>query len=153
MRNLALFTVFTSTLILAGCSSSAQRQAECEAQGISQDTCYLTEQNRKTAVNEAAQKQAMENAQALYPVQKAQSAHRTSEGSHSAASGNKSKLWEGMKLIVSANGLTVDGKPAAEVEKTAKATVYQQGLFNYIVYSNGKIGVTDTSNTFKGYAK
>lgn len=151
MRNLALFTVLTSTLVLAGCTSSAQRQAECEAQGISRDTCYLTEQNRKTSVNGAAQKQAMENVQALYPVQKAQSAHRTS--SNSTASGKKSKQWEGMKLIVTANGLSVDGKPAAEVEKTAKTTVYQQGLFNYIVYSNGKVGVTDTNNVFKGYAK
>jgi hypothetical protein len=56
--------------VLMGCTSQAQRLAECEAQGISRDACYIVDQNRQAAVNAAAQKQAMENAQALYPVQK-----------------------------------------------------------------------------------
>lgn len=47
---------------LAGCSSPAQRMADCQAQGISKDTCYLSEQNRQNSVNNAAMKQAMENA-------------------------------------------------------------------------------------------
>ncbi|WP_435952651.1 hypothetical protein [Dryocola sp. BD626] len=47
---------------LAGCSTAAQRQADCQAQGISKDTCYLAEQNRQNAINNAAMKQAMENA-------------------------------------------------------------------------------------------
>jgi hypothetical protein len=36
--------------------------AECQAQGISKDTCYLSEQNRQNSINNAAMKQAMENA-------------------------------------------------------------------------------------------
>lgn len=47
---------------LAGCSTAAQRQADCQSQGISKDTCYLAEQNRQNAINNAAMKQAMENA-------------------------------------------------------------------------------------------
>jgi uncharacterized protein YceK len=48
--------------LMAGCSSPAQRMADCQAQGISKDTCYLAEQNRQTAILGAAEKQAMENA-------------------------------------------------------------------------------------------
>ena len=48
--------------LMAGCSSPAQRMADCQAQGISKDTCHLAEQNRQTAVLGAAEKQAMENA-------------------------------------------------------------------------------------------
>lgn len=43
-----------SSVLLASCSSPAQRMAECEAQGVSKDTCYLAEQNRTNAINEAA---------------------------------------------------------------------------------------------------
>ncbi|MRS14922.1 hypothetical protein GJV06_08525 [Enterobacteriaceae bacterium RIT691] len=126
-------------LLLAGCTTSAQRMAECEAQGISKETCYLAEVQHKEAINQAAYNAAYANA-------------RDAVKQH-GQSAKKSKAWEGMTLVVNANGLTVEGKPAAVVEKTAKATVYQQGLFNYIVYSNGKIGVTDLNNVFKGYAK
>lgn len=69
----ALFVGVMASL-LAGCSSTASRMAECEAQGVSKDACYIAEQNRKATINAAAEKQAMENAQALYPVQKAQAA-------------------------------------------------------------------------------
>lgn len=139
VKYLVIVAVLGSAL-LAGCASPAQRMAECEAQGVSRDACYIAEQNRQSAINTAAEKQAMENAQALYPAQKAQAA-------------KKVKQWEGMKLVMTSTGLTVDGKPAAVIEKTKDATVYQQGLFNYIVYRNGKIAVTDASNVFKGYAK
>lgn len=57
---------------LSACSSPAERMANCEAQGVSRDTCYLAEQNRTTAINAAAEKQAMENA--ANAVQHAQSA-------------------------------------------------------------------------------
>ncbi len=49
--------------LVAGCSSAAQRQADCEAKGISRDTCYLAEQQRQSAILSASEKQAMENAQ------------------------------------------------------------------------------------------
>lgn len=51
---------------LSGCTSSAQRMYECEAQGISRDACYVSEQNRKATLNSAAEKQAMENASDPY---------------------------------------------------------------------------------------
>lgn len=56
-----LFAV-VAVLLLAGCTSSAQRMAECEAQGISRETCYLAESQHKEAVNQAAYNAAMANA-------------------------------------------------------------------------------------------
>lgn len=47
---------------LAGCSTAADRMAKCEGEGLSKETCYATEQNRQTAINAAAEKQALENA-------------------------------------------------------------------------------------------
>lgn len=61
----ALSTVVIA-IVLAGCSSSASRMAECEAQGVSKDVCYLAEQNRQTAIYAAAEKQALENAAKQY---------------------------------------------------------------------------------------
>ncbi|HGH4609501.1 TPA: hypothetical protein ACJIWU_000048 [Enterobacter chengduensis] len=75
-----LMIVALSVSALAGCTSQAQRMADCEAQGISRDACYIAEQNRQATINASAEKQAMENAQALYPVQKAQSAHGLPKG-------------------------------------------------------------------------
>lgn len=117
-----LITIWVGSSLLVGCSHRQISDAE------------------RAAILGASEKQAMENAQAQYPVQKAQSA-------------KKVKTWEGIELLVDSNGLIVDGKPAAVIEKEEKATVYQQGLFNFIVYSNGKIAVTDLNNVFKGYAK
>ena len=60
MKKVMLMLVMAAAL--AGCSSPAQRMADCQAQGISKDTCYLAEQNRQNSINNAAMKQAMENA-------------------------------------------------------------------------------------------
>lgn len=60
MKKIILFVSLIG--LLAGCSSQAQRMADCQAQGVSKDTCYLAEQNRQTAILGAAEKQAMENA-------------------------------------------------------------------------------------------
>lgn len=113
--------------------------AECEAQGISKDTCYLAEVQHKEATRQAAYNAAYANA-------------RDAVKQHGQAA-KKTRQWEGMKLVITSTGLTVDGKPAAIIEKEQKATVYQQGLFNYIIYANGKIAVTDASGVFKGYAQ
>lgn len=48
--------------LLAGCSTATERMADCQAQGVSKDACYIAEQNRQTAILGAAEKQAMENA-------------------------------------------------------------------------------------------
>lgn len=58
----AVFALTFTALILAGCSSPAQRMSTCLAQGVSRDACYLAEQNRQAAVTAAAEKQALENA-------------------------------------------------------------------------------------------
>lgn len=63
MKKLA---IMGAILALAGCTSSAERMYQCESQGVSRDACYVAEQNRKATINSAAQKQAMENAAALY---------------------------------------------------------------------------------------
>lgn len=141
MRNFALLAIVTSTVLLAGCTSSAQRQAECEAQGISKDTCYLAEQNRKTSINAAAQKQAMENAQALYPVQKAQAA--------------KVRVLQGYGTTVKIIGeqVTVNGKPAVLDETTTDAKTYSQGLYTIILYKKtGKVALMQ-ENQLVGYLK
>lgn len=76
VKQVSMLLLALSAAIAIGCSSPAQRMAECEAQGISKDACYIAEQNKQATVNAAAEKQALENAQALYPVQKAQSSKK-----------------------------------------------------------------------------
>lgn len=117
-------------IVLSGCNSSTQRMADCQAQGISRDACYIAEQNRKASILAAVSKQAMENAQAHYPVQHAQWAHRLPE------------VWTGFGTIVEkrADSLVyVDGKPATLEETEDTAKVYQQGLYQVIFYRNGKV--------------
>lgn len=126
--------------VLAACSSPAQRMAECEAQGVSKDACYIAEQNKQATVNAAAQKQAMENAQALYPVQKAQAAKKATY------------TGEGLTLVLSGKTLTVDGKLAALDEDNADAKSYSQGLYTFVVYKNGKIAIMKDGQ-FAAYAK
>lgn len=60
MRKIILLLSVAS--LMAGCSSASQRMADCQAQGIGKDACYMAEQNRQTALLGAAEKQAMENA-------------------------------------------------------------------------------------------
>ncbi|ENW4943595.1 hypothetical protein ACFLMW_003743 [Salmonella enterica] len=67
MKTLA---IVLPVLLLAGCSTASSRMAECRDQGYSRNTCYQAEQNRQAtrqaAIIGASEKQAMENAQALY---------------------------------------------------------------------------------------
>lgn len=138
VNKIVLVMVLGAASVLAGCTTQAQRLAECEAKGISKDTCYLAEQNKQAALNATYEKQAMENA--ANAVQHAQSAREMT------------KHFAGMTIKVASGGMTVDGKPAAVLEKAEKATVYQQGLYNFIVYHTGKVAVTE-NGVFKGYAK
>lgn len=62
-------------VVLSGCSSPAKRMAECESQGISRDTCYLSEQNRQQSINNAAMSAAYRNAAS----QHAQAAHKNNK--------------------------------------------------------------------------
>ncbi|WP_367896812.1 hypothetical protein [Enterobacter vonholyi] len=63
--------MIAAVLSLTACSSPAQRMADCQSKGVSKDACYIAEQNRTSAINAAAEKQALENA-----AQLAQSAHK-----------------------------------------------------------------------------
>lgn len=62
MNSIAIMMVVGVAVALSACSSPAQRMAECESQGISKDTCYLSEQNRQNSYNNAAQNAAYANA-------------------------------------------------------------------------------------------
>lgn len=47
-----------AVILLTGCSSPTSRIADCQAQGVSHDTCYLAEQQRQTAILSASEAQA-----------------------------------------------------------------------------------------------
>ena len=70
-----MFAGVFSALFVAGCTSPAQRMAACEAQGISKDTCYLSEQNRQQGINNASLTAAYANAANATAEQHAQAAH------------------------------------------------------------------------------
>lgn len=71
---------------LAGCTTPAQRMAECRDQGYSRDTCYQVEQNRQSTERaariEAAQKQAYENANAAFAEDEAKTSRRHHHHDH-----------------------------------------------------------------------
>ena len=138
-----LMVIASAVLFLAGCSSQASRMADCESKGVSRDACYVAEQNKQSSMNSAAEKQAMENAQAQYP-QKAQAAKKVTVFT---------KHYDGMTIKRDKNGVvTVDGKPAAQDELTAEATTYSQGVNTFIVYKSGKVAVMK-DGAFQAYAK
>lgn len=82
-------------------------------------------------MNAAYEKQALENAAAA--VQ------------HSQSAKVNTRHFNGMEIKGTSTGLSIDGKAAAVIEKNKDATVYQQGLYNFIVYANGKIAVLRTA--------
>ena len=138
-----LVIVASMAALLAGCSNQASRMADCEANGISRDACYMAEQNRQSSINSVAEKQALENAKSLYP-QNAQTAKKVS---------TFTKQFNSMVIKRDKLGIvTVDGKPAAQDEVTAEATTYSQGLSTIIVYKSGKVAVMQDGQ-FQGYAK
>lgn len=124
--------------LIAGCTSSAERMAKCEAQGVSKDACYIAEQNRINTINAVAEKQALENAQQQY-----------GQATHKAVV----KTGYGVTVKRGADGIvTVNGKPAALDEKNADASVYSQGIYQVIFYTKGKVALME-NRQFKGYLK
>lgn len=124
--------------LLAGCTSSAERMAKCEGQGVSKDACYIAEQNRINTLNAAAEKQALENAQQQYD-----------QATHKAVV----KTGYGVTVKRGTDGIvTVNGKPAALDEKNADAAVYSQGIYQVIFYTKGKVALME-NRQFKGYLK
>ncbi|AYM89180.1 hypothetical protein D9980_00515 [Serratia sp. 3ACOL1] len=109
-------------ILLAGCTSTASRMAECEAQGVSKDTCYLAEQNRQTAIYAAAEKQALENAAKQY----AQSAK--SKTLQARIAGIEIKISPDIKQGY------IEQTAAALTEENQYAQVYQKGVYTAIWY-------------------
>jgi hypothetical protein len=109
-------------ILLAGCTSTASRMAECEAQGVSKDTCYLAEQNRQTAIYAAAEKQALENAAKQY------------------AQSTKSKTLQAriagidIKISPDIKQGYIEQTAAALTEENQYAQVYQKGVYTAIWY-------------------
>lgn len=67
IKSFSLLTI----ILLAGCSSPTSRIADCQAQGVSHDTCYLAEQQRQAAILSASEAQAYKNAEAAQHAQAA----------------------------------------------------------------------------------
>lgn len=116
-----IFTASLATMLLAGCSTQASRMASCQSQGISIDTCYTVEQNRQTAIQSAALKQAMENATTQY-------AQTTKKIVHVRIKGIDIKIFPADKQGY------IEGTAAYLAEDNADAQVYRKGIFTAIYY-------------------
>ena len=126
-------------IMLAGCSSPASRIADCQAQGVSHDTCYLAEQQRQAAILSASEAQAYKNAEAAQHAQAAQKS-----------------IYKGFGVtfrMSSKNFAYLNDSLCAIDEDNADATVYQSGLYNVIVYHHtGKVALMKEGQ-FVGYLK
>lgn len=121
-------------MLLTGCQSSASRMYECEASGVSRDACYVAEQNRKSGINAAATKQAMENANDLYGA-KGTETHKA-EHKHKGK-GFKQRMQE-----------------AFENDDDESATDYDgQDVDTDVVYRHGKKGYLNSEGGFVQYAQ
>ncbi|HFI9551321.1 TPA: hypothetical protein ACGSUZ_002178 [Escherichia coli] len=128
-----------AVILLAGCSSPASRIADCQAQGVSHDTCYLAEQQRQTAILSASEAQAFKNAEAAQHAQEA-----------------KKAIYKGFGMtfrMSSKNFAYLNDSLCAIDENNKDATVYQSGLYNVIVYHHtGKVALMKEGQ-FVGYLK
>jgi uncharacterized protein YceK len=115
------FIVFAAIILLSGCSTQASRMADCQSQGVSKDTCYMAEQNRQTATQSVALKQAMENASTQY----AQAAKKIV---HARIKGIDVKIFPADKQGY------IEGTAASLDEDNADAQVYRKGVFTAIYY-------------------
>lgn len=126
-----LLAVVASSAILAGCSTPAQRMAACEAQGISKDTCYLSEQNRQQGINNAAMTAAYANAaNATRP----HDAEQHAQAAHVADPMREATLSSNVLKATLSNGFfsaTINGKKA--VVKRINANFYEIHGAGYII--------------------
>lgn len=148
--------VLAAVSVLAVCVSEEQRLAQCEAKGVSRDVCYQEEKAywRNYQSNMATLNASNQQAAAIREGNEINRKHyKNVDQKAQAAKKAGVKHWNGMKLEMTPNGLVVDGKPAATAEETKETTTYQQGLYTFIAYKNGKLAVMDDKGVFKGYAK
>ncbi|WP_281549675.1 hypothetical protein [Kluyvera cryocrescens] len=124
---LMVLAVLMSAVFLAGCSSPAQRMAACEAQGVSKDTCYLSEQNRQQGINNAALTAAYANAANATAEQHAQAAHVADPMREATLSSNvlKATLSNGFFSA------TINGKKATV--KRVNANFYEIRGAGYVI--------------------
>lgn len=113
--------VIAALTVLAGCSTQASRMADCQSQGVSKDTCYMAEQNRQTAIQSVALKQAMENSAKQY-------AQATKKVVHARIKGIDVKIFPADKQGY------IEGTAAYLDEDNADAQVYRKGIFTAIYY-------------------
>ncbi|MGL4127010.1 hypothetical protein ACSYT7_18150, partial [Escherichia coli] len=115
------------------------RIADCQAQGVSHDTCYLAEQQRQAAILSASEAQAFKNAEAAQHAQAA-----------------KKSIYKGFGMtfrMSSKNFAYLNDSLCAIDEDNKDATVYQSGLYNVIVYHHtGKVALMKEGQ-FVGYLK
>ncbi len=124
VKHVSMLLLALSAAIAIGCSSPAQRMAECEAQGISKDACYIAEQKQTGYGERRSGETGAGKMHRLYiPCRKRNPA-------------KKVKIFNGMKLVTNSTGLTVDGKPAALDESNADAKTYSQGLYVFLLSTN-----------------
>ena len=151
---LALLVVGVS--VLSGCTTEDQRLDKCEAKGISRDVCYQEEKAywRNYQSNMAALNASNQQADAIREGNEINRKHYKQVDQH-AQSAKKENMYkaEGLQLVIkSDNNITIDGKLAALNETTPKAKTYSQGLYQFIIYSNGKVALLKDGK-FIGYMK
>lgn len=132
-----------AVILLAGCSTSASRMAECQAQGISRNTCYLAEQNRQAAILGASEAQAYKNASDAANDESGSKHHHHARQYAQAA--HHAHLYKGYGVtfrMSSKNFAYLNDSLCAIDEDNSDATAYQSGLYNVIVYHRtGKVAL------------
>ncbi|HGY1226479.1 TPA: hypothetical protein ACNUZL_000389 [Citrobacter farmeri] len=127
--------------VLSGCVSEEERLARCEAKGVSRDVCYQVDRANQQMIASNAQQNAYANARATVKQ-------------HAQAAKKKNVYYyEGLEIKKVSTGLNINGLPAAVVEKEESATVYQQSLHYFIVYSTGRLAVLNDQRQMLGWAK
>ncbi|AHM73469.1 hypothetical protein [Yersinia hibernica] len=117
------FSILLLAVALAGCSSQASRMAECEAQGVSKDACYIAEKNHQASIQNAAETQALRNAAAQYGQ-----AAQKSKMLMAHIDGVDIKIYP-----VDKQGY-IESTAAALIEENEFAQVYQKGIFTATWY-------------------
>lgn len=137
MKKLILIVLAAS--MLYGCSTKASRKADCLAEGVSADTCYLAESQRQAAILDASQKQAYENSNQA--VKELTSKHHAKQHAQAA---HKAHVWhlDGVTVKRDKYGsVLINDKPALTIEQTEQATAYRQGVYEVVLYKSGKAGL------------
>ncbi len=161
--------IIIGAIMLAGCSTQASRMQACEDQGVSRDTCYLAEQNRTNMINAAAEKQALENAARQYGEAAHKHPHKSAANGctqvddanglcdeHSTKANVKPFIKHVGDVEIKRDKLglvSIDGKPAVEIENEGGNVSYEAGIFIVTIYGKtGKVALSK-DRQFVAFAK